>query len=65
MDHLRRLYFNIPTSILDAPDGVYGDIDALVSWLEGPHAPREIAAWERRQRLTLTGVIQNLEDEER
>ncbi len=61
MDHLRRLVMNIPSTLLDKPDGVYRDIEAFLMWLEGPGVHEAIWRWERRQRTILKGIIAGLE----
>ena len=57
MDHLHRLGCNIPDALLDAPDGVYEDTEAFLSWLEGATALQEIKDWEHRRHLTLAAAL--------
>ena len=65
MDYLRRLLFNMPNTLWDVPDGVYGDMEAFLAWLESPGAAESIRAWEQRQRTTLDSIIRGLENETR
>lgn len=63
MDYLRRLLFNTPTALFDLPDGVYGDVDEFLSWLEKTGTSDVIRVWEMRQRTTLESVIRGIEKE--